>query len=226
MRASVSMRVRECACACVCACACARAQPSGDAARRGPRRGWERTPQPCVRRRQSRSPRPRPRRRPHRDRHGHPPRGTPVTEMLSQTFRDSLHPTQIHPQIFPKPKQNFNKILPRSSQILPKPSPNPSKIDPRSTQEASWRPSWSNALKMLDFERPKIGQERERERDTRTLTTTWVTYHIKSKGMTEAIHSSQETNVGRNGGWCVERVGRRRRYDDDANDEISTVRAS
>ena len=79
MRASVSMRVRVRACACASACACARAQPNGDAARRGPRRGRERTPQPCVRRRQSRSPRPRPRRRPHRDRHGHPPRGTPVT---------------------------------------------------------------------------------------------------------------------------------------------------
>ena len=46
------MRVRVRACACACACACARAQPNGDAARRGPRRGWERTPQPCVRRRQ------------------------------------------------------------------------------------------------------------------------------------------------------------------------------
>ena len=69
MQASVSMRVRVCACVCVCASACARAQPNGDAARRGPRRGWERTPQPCARRRQSRSPRPRPRRRPHRDRH-------------------------------------------------------------------------------------------------------------------------------------------------------------
>ena len=79
MRASVSMRVRVRACACASACACARAQPNGDAARRGARRGRERTPQPCVRRRQSRSPRPRPRRRPHRDRHGHPPRGTPVT---------------------------------------------------------------------------------------------------------------------------------------------------
>jgi hypothetical protein len=74
MRASVSMRVR------VRACACARAQPKyGDAARRGPRRGLERTPQPCVQRRQSRNPRPRPWRRPHRDRHGHPPRGTPIT---------------------------------------------------------------------------------------------------------------------------------------------------
>ena len=77
MRASVSMRVRVRACACACARACARAQPNGDAARRGPRRGWEQTPQPCVRRRQSRNPRPRPRRRPHRDRHS--PRGTPVT---------------------------------------------------------------------------------------------------------------------------------------------------
>ena len=63
MRASVSMRVRVRACACASACACARAQPNGDAARRGPRRGRERTPQPCVRRRQSRNPRPRPRRR-------------------------------------------------------------------------------------------------------------------------------------------------------------------
>ena len=81
MRASVSLRVRVRVCACASACACARAQPNGDADRRGPRRGRERTPQPCVRRRQSRSPRPRPRRRPHRDRHGqgHPPRGTPVT---------------------------------------------------------------------------------------------------------------------------------------------------
>jgi len=69
MQASVSMRVRVRACVCVRASACARAQPNGDAARRGPRRGWERTPQPCVRHRQSRSPRPRPRRRPHRDRH-------------------------------------------------------------------------------------------------------------------------------------------------------------
>ena len=66
----------EQACACVCACgarARAAARPNGDAARRGPRRGWERTPQPCVRRCQSRNPRPRPRRRPHRGRH--PPRG-------------------------------------------------------------------------------------------------------------------------------------------------------
>jgi hypothetical protein len=36
MRASVSMRVRVRACACASACACARAQPNGDAARRGP----------------------------------------------------------------------------------------------------------------------------------------------------------------------------------------------
>ena len=73
MRASVCMRVRVRVR--VCACACAR--PNGRAARRGPRRGWERTPQPCVRRRQSRNPRPRPRRRSHRGRH--PPRGTPAT---------------------------------------------------------------------------------------------------------------------------------------------------
>jgi hypothetical protein len=40
-----------CARARVCVCervrACARAQPNGDAARRGARRGRERTPQPC-----------------------------------------------------------------------------------------------------------------------------------------------------------------------------------
>ena len=76
-------RARVCVCdarARVCVCERvrgARAQPNGDAARRGPRRGRERTPQPCVRRRQSRNPRPRPRRRPHRGRH--PPRGTPAT---------------------------------------------------------------------------------------------------------------------------------------------------
>jgi len=51
-RAHVCVRVRVSVCA--CACARARARPNGRAARRGPRRGWERTPQPCVRRRQSR----------------------------------------------------------------------------------------------------------------------------------------------------------------------------
>ena len=77
MRASVCMRVRVRVRVCACACACVRARarvcvrvrvlaprPNGRAARRewrGPRRGWERTPQPCVRRRQSRNPRPRPR---------------------------------------------------------------------------------------------------------------------------------------------------------------------
>ena len=79
MEAKASKHASKCehACARASACACARAQPNGDAARRGPRRGRERTPQPCVRRRQSRNPRPRPRRRPHRGRH--PPRGTPAT---------------------------------------------------------------------------------------------------------------------------------------------------
>ena len=65
MRASVCMRarVRVRVCACRRARACARARPNGGAARRGPRRGWEQTPQPCVRRRQSRNPRPRSRHR-------------------------------------------------------------------------------------------------------------------------------------------------------------------
>ena len=41
VRACARVRVRACACACgPCACACARAQPNGDAVRRGPRRGW------------------------------------------------------------------------------------------------------------------------------------------------------------------------------------------
>ena len=60
MRVLVRVRVRVRVCACACAYARARARPNGRAARRGPRRGWERTPQPCVRRRQSRNPRPRP----------------------------------------------------------------------------------------------------------------------------------------------------------------------
>ena len=73
-QACACMRVRVLVCACVrerVRAVRARARgrgpgpTNGDAARRGPRRGWERAPQPCVRRRQSRNPHPRPRRRPH-----------------------------------------------------------------------------------------------------------------------------------------------------------------
>ena len=55
--------------------------------------------------------------------------------------------------------QNFSKMDPKSFQILPKSYQIPPKIDPKSIQKPSWSPSWANARKKLDFERPKNGQE-------------------------------------------------------------------
>ena len=65
-------------------------------------------------------------------------------------------------RLCPSPFQillNPPKSLPKPSQNLPKSSQNRSKIDTKSIQKASWRPSWTNVKKKLDFERPQDGQE-------------------------------------------------------------------
>ncbi len=76
-----------------------------------------------------------------------------------------LNPKSLRPFLFgrvPKFKvPNPFKCLPKPSQVLqsfPKSSqiPNPSKIEPKSIQKPSWRPSWTHAVKKIDFERPKV----------------------------------------------------------------------
>ena len=76
---------------------------------------------------------------------------------------------------FPKPFQNLQKSTPNRQKSLPnatsnddgaqeaskseKTRPRPPQEHPKSIQKASWRPSWTNAFKKLDFKRPENDQE-------------------------------------------------------------------